>query len=170
MCPSTSTLICEHVLATRNSCFLYWTYSSLHAWALSPTATCTHSFIHSFIHLTSMFPGPTMCHALFIHLKGKAKLMNNDFAELLFSHKVMSDSFGTPWPTRFLCPWAFPGKNTGASCHFLPQGIFLTQELNLHLLHCRQILYRWPTGEALCKEKCYISNSSCYTNNWGTLK
>ena len=129
-----------------------------------------HSFIHSFIHLTSMFPGPTMCHALFIHLKGKAKLMNNDFAELLFSHKVMSDSFGTPWPTRFLCPWAFPGKNTGASCHFLPQGIFLTQELNLHLLHCRQILYRWPTGEALCKEKCYISNSSCYTNNWGTLK
>ena len=100
------------------------------------------ALIHSFIHLTSMFPGPTMCHALFIHLKGKAKLMNNDFAELLFSHKVMSDSFGTPWPTRFLCPWAFPGKNTGASCHFLPQGIFLTQELNLHLLHCRQILYR----------------------------
>ena len=23
-------------------------------------------------------------------------------------------------PTRLLCPWDFPGKNTGVSCHFLP--------------------------------------------------
>ena len=22
--------------------------------------------------------------------------------------------------TRFLCPWDFPGKNTGVGCHFLP--------------------------------------------------
>ena len=35
---------------------------------------------------------------------------------------------------RVLCPWNFPGKNTEASCHFLLQGIFLTQRLNLHLL------------------------------------
>ena len=27
-------------------------------------------------------------------------------------------------------------------CHFLLQEIFLTQELNLGLLYCRQILYR----------------------------
>ena len=27
----------------------------------------------------------------------------------------------------------FPGKNTGVGCHFLLQGIFLTQELNLSL-------------------------------------
>ena len=46
-------------------------------------------------------------------------------------------------------PWDFPGKNTGMGCHFLLQGIFLTQELNLHLLHCRQILYHWATEEAL---------------------
>ena len=26
--------------------------------------------------------------------------------------------------------------------HFLLQGIFMTQELNPHLLHCRQILYQ----------------------------
>ena len=26
--------------------------------------------------------------------------------------------------------------------------IFLTQESNLNLLHCRQILYRWATGES----------------------
>ena len=41
-----------------------------------------------------------------------------------------------------LCPWDFPGKNTGVGCHFLLQEIFPTQGLNLGLLHCRQTLYR----------------------------
>ena len=35
-----------------------------------------------------------------------------------------------------------PGKNTGVSCHACLQGIFLTQELNQGLLHCRQIPYQ----------------------------
>ena len=43
-------------------------------------------------------------------------------------------------PTRFLCPWDFPGKSTGVGCHLL-QGIFLTQGSNPGLLHCRQTLY-----------------------------
>ena len=46
---------------------------------------------------------------------------------------------------RLLCPWDFPGRNTGAGCHYLLQWIFPTQGLNLGLLcllHCRQILYR----------------------------
>ena len=34
------------------------------------------------------------------------------------------------WPTRLLCAWDFPGKNTGVVCHFLLQGIFPTQRLN----------------------------------------
>ena len=41
-------------------------------------------------------------------------------------------------PTRLFRPWDFPGKNTGVGCHFLLQGIFPTQRLNLHffcLLH-----------------------------------
>ena len=42
---------------------------------------------------------------------------------------------------RFPCPWNSLGKNTGMGCHFLLQGIFLTQGLNLDLLHCRQIFY-----------------------------
>ena len=33
-------------------------------------------------------------------------------------------------PTRVLCPWKFPGKITGSSCHFLLQGIFPTQGWN----------------------------------------
>ena len=39
------------------------------------------------------------------------------------------------YPTRLLCLWDFPGKNTGVGCHFLLQGIFLTQRLNPNLLH-----------------------------------
>ena len=34
-----------------------------------------------------------------------------------------------------------PGKDTGVGCHFLLQGILLTQGLNLGLPHGRQILY-----------------------------
>ena len=33
-----------------------------------------------------------------------------------------------------LCPWDFPGKNTGVGCHFLLRGNFLTQGSNLRLL------------------------------------
>ena len=40
-------------------------------------------------------------------------------------------------PAKLLCPWDFPAKNTGESSYFLLQGIFLTQGLNLGLLHCR---------------------------------
>ena len=54
--------------------------------------------------------------------------------------------FDSLWPlglqlARLLCPWDSPGKNTGVGCHFLLQGIFLTQESNPGLLHCRWILY-----------------------------
>ena len=42
---------------------------------------------------------------------------------------------------RLLCPWNFPGKNIGAGCRFLLQGIFPTQGLNLGFLNYRQILY-----------------------------
>ena len=38
-------------------------------------------------------------------------------------------------------PWDSPGKNTRVGCYLLFQGIFLTQGLNLGLLHCRQTLY-----------------------------
>ena len=41
---------------------------------------------------------------------------------------VVSESFAT-W-----CPWNFPDRNTGVSCHALLQGIFLTQESSLCLL------------------------------------
>ena len=38
------------------------------------------------------------------------------------------------WPTRLLYPRDFLDENAGVGCHFLLQGIFLTQESNLSLL------------------------------------
>ena len=44
--------------------------------------------------------------------------------------------FVTPWSVAHqACPWDFPGKNTGAGCHFLLQGIFVTWGSNPWLLH-----------------------------------
>ena len=37
---------------------------------------------------------------------------------------------GVAKPTRFLCPWDFPGKNTEMSCPALLLGIVLTQGSN----------------------------------------
>ena len=56
-------------------------------------------------------------------------------------HCLVIKSSPTLWqlhglqPTRLLCPWDFPGKNTGVGYHFLLQGIFLTQGSSLHLLY-----------------------------------
>ncbi|XP_065760238.1 protein GUCD1 isoform X3 [Muntiacus reevesi] len=42
----------------------------------------------------------------------------------VLSRSVASDSSRPRglWPARLLCPWTFPGKNTGAGCHDLLQG------------------------------------------------
>ena len=45
-------------------------------------------------------------------------------------------------------PWSSPGQNTGAGSLSLLQGIFLTQESNPGLPHCRQVLYQLSQREA----------------------
>ena len=79
---------------------------------------------------------------------GKGKIMHL----LLFSSSVVSDSlqFHGLQPTRLLRLWDFPGKNTGVGWHFLLQGIFLTQRLNPHLLHCRWILHHLNHRGRVC--------------------
>ena len=60
----------------------------------------------------------------------------------VLSHSVMSDSLRPHGlcPARLLCPWNFPGKNTGVGCHFLLLGIF--PEMN----PCLLCLLHWQTG------------------------
>ena len=65
------------------------------------------------------------------------------YAKLLQLCLTLCDPVDCSLP-RLLCPWDSLGNNTGLGCDTLLQGIFLTQGLNLHvlhLLHCRQILY-----------------------------
>ena len=71
------------------------------------------------------------------------------------SCSVMSSSFRPHGLklSRLLFPWDFPDKNTGVSCHSFLQGIFLTQGLNPHLLHCRQILYHLSHQGRVCCHK-----------------
>ena len=54
----------------------------------------------------------------------------------VLSHSVMSNSLQPcgPQPTRFFCPWNFPGS-TEVGCHLHLQRIFPTQGSNLRLLH-----------------------------------
>ena len=63
----------------------------------------------------------------------------------------MANSLRSPglWTAWLLCLWNFPGKNSGfkekkkiVGCHFLLQGIFLTQRSNPHLLS----LLHWQVG------------------------
>ena len=74
---------------------------------------------------------------------------------MLFSHKVMSYSFVTPMDCR--PPGSsvhdFPGKNTGADCHFFLQGIFSTQGSNLRLLH-------WQAGSLSLSHQGMMGESS----------
>ena len=47
--------------------------------------------------------------------------------------------------TRLLCPWDSPGKNTGAGCLVLLQGILPTQGSNLCILN-------WQEGSLLLSQ------------------
>ena len=62
----------------------------------------------------------------------------------------MSDSFTTPWAvvSRFLCPWNFPGKNTGVGCHFLLQGSSWPRDQTWVSCIGRLVLYHGAPREA----------------------
>ena len=66
-------------------------------------------------------------------------------------------------PSRLLCPWNFPGKNTGVVCHFLLQGIFLTQGSNLK--SCISCIGRWILNQLRAPNylKCIVLGNG---NSW----
>ena len=73
---------------------------------------------------------------------------------IMFSHSVISNSlwpFGLQ-PTRLLCPWDSPGKNTGVVCHALLQGISPTLASNPGLLLPSRIFIIWATRDQPCSE------------------
>ena len=91
------------------------------------------------------------------------------FYDIVFSHSVMSDSL---WPhglepTRLLCPWGSPGKNSEVGCHALLQGIFLTWRSNLTLMSpvlTGEFSTTGPLGKSLSnilEFHCHTRPSSC---------
>ena len=93
------------------------------------------------------------------------------------SNESVSRSLSPVW--LFVTPWTVPhspGKNTGVGCRFLLQGIFLTQGLNLGLLHCRWILYHLshqgsPTSgyEVKIFDRVISENKSFFCQNFDSL-
>ena len=75
---------------------------------------------------------PFMLQGVFIHLCLSLSLVAKSCPTL-----------ATPCTVAHKAPLSMnsPGKNTGVGCHFLLQGIFLTQESNPGLLPCRQVFY-----------------------------
>ena len=79
--------------------------------------------------------------------------------------------FVTPWTVACQAPrsWNFPSKYTGVGCHFLLQGIFLTQGLNwslLWLLHLAvRFFYPGATWEALISLLLLFSSLSSLLNH-----
>ena len=68
---------------------------------------------------------------------------------------VVSNSLGPYglYLTRFLCPWSFPGENTGVCCHFLLQVIFSThtgieRECLVSPALAGRFFYHWAIWEA----------------------
>ena len=55
------------------------------------------------------------------------------------------------WPSRLLCPWDSPGRNTRVGSHALLQGIFPDQGSNPYLLHAQEdSLPFGPQEKAFC--------------------
>ena len=53
-------------------------------------------------------------------------------------------------PTRLLCSWDFPGKNTGVDCHFISFSRGSSRPRDWTQISCigRRILYQWVTRGA----------------------
>ena len=104
-------------------------------WALWVLSSCSHCFPPPHISTSSL------------HHIDKAlncRILDPEVLLLLFIHQSCLTLLQ---PARLLCPWDFPGKNTGVGCPFLLQVIVPTQGWNSNLLHCRRDLYCCATRD-----------------------
>ena len=77
---------------------------------------------------------------------------------------VVSDSLQPCglYPAKLLCPWDFPGNDTGVSCHALLQGIFPNQGWNpVSYVSCigSRFFTTNPTWEALTEDFVAVGQS-----------
>ena len=109
------------LFSQRQSCYnLHWTLDFLRDGVEHRHAMLTDCFIcyHWGENRTVLPEGNLMTSFPWIHIC--ECLLNCSVVSIsLQSHKL--------WPTRLLCLWNCPGKNTRADCHFLLQEILPTQ-------------------------------------------
>ena len=75
--------------------------------------------------------------------QSQIRTMPKMFKACVLSHVQLFVTSWTIVPARILCPWMFPGKNTGVGCRFLLQGILPIQGwIHVSCIPCigRQIL------------------------------
>ena len=106
-------LLWKNVYSSHQPVFLFW--FSYSWFELTHTSYCIlHNFVLSYSSNSKYFfilPNDCVCVWVCVCVCSVA-------SDSLWSHGLN--------PARLLCSWNFPGKNTGASCHFLLQGLFLT--------------------------------------------
>ena len=90
-------------------------------------------------------------------------------SEVVQSCPTLRDPVDFLETTRLLRPRDFPGKSTGEGCHFLFQGIFPTQGLNLNLQHCRQMLYHLSHQESPSRRLGHLRSTRTETPMLRTL-
>ena len=74
------------------------------------------------------------------------------------------------WPTRLLCPWDSPGKNSGVGCHALLQGIFQPRDRTQVSCIAGRFFTIWATREDLkyvyynlnCGLRMLLQRSKCH--------
>ena len=103
------------------------TPSNLLKSAAFPPCSAFPIFFHSTDHFL-IYHIPCLLHSLFVvccpALRGKDRYLIFVYCCCCcYVASVMSDSMRPRrrQPTRLLCPWDSPGKNTGVGCHFLLQ-------------------------------------------------
>ena len=85
------------------------------------TGVCSHSLLQGMLTTQGLNLGPLHCRQILLPSEPPGKPCKS----CQFSPSVMSNSLRPHGllPTRLLCPWGFPGKNTGVGCHFLLQAL-----------------------------------------------
>ena len=121
-------------------------------------------------------------HAIYPFLSGSETCLRNDPLQRTDIQLTIKESFRacmlSPFNPghRFVTLWTVAcwallsldssGENTGVGCHAFLQGVFPTQWLNQHLLHCflhcGWILYHWTTREAPTLSGSLQKKTCCY--------
>ena len=94
----------------------------------SPPCPSPTPGVHSNSCPFSRWCHPTICHPLLLPplIFPSIGVFSNITLVCMLSHFRCVRLFSTLWTVaaRLLCPWDYPGKNTGVGCHALLQGIF----------------------------------------------